>query len=133
MAAHALKSRTIRSKAKVSRKSGKQRHPRSGFVVTGRTEIEQKREEIRLRMNPDQRLYGARGYHRIAKELQFIVSNDQDSSLTEIARESGMTMATLKRLWSGRTKRPSFETVEKVYAHYGLDLGSARRLTVVKD
>lgn len=122
MASTALK----RTKARKSTK-------RRGFEVKGHREIEEKRQEIRDRMDPGQRLHGARGYHGIARELQLLVSNDQDNSLTKIASEAGVTMQTLKKIWAGRTKRPSFQTVELIMRHYNLDLGTARRLTVVKD
>lgn len=132
MAAHALKTRTIKSKTK-ARKSNRSRQSRSGFDVKGHQQIEEKRREIAERVDPDQRLYGARGYRGIARELQVLVSKDQDRSLTAIARDTGIGMPTLKRIWSGRTRKPSFDTVEKIMSNYGLDLSTARRLSVVRD
>lgn len=136
MAANALKPRPIKSRSKAARKAGKNvvrtREPKPGFIVTGRREIEEKRQQIRERLDPNARLYGARGYRNLARELQALISNDEERSLTAIARETGLTMLTVKNIWAGRTRRPSFQTVEAIYALYGLDLASNRRLSVVR-
>ncbi len=119
-------------KRKPTTKARKSVRSRTGFDVRGHKEIEAKRQEIRERIDPDQRLYGARGYRGIARELQQLVSKDEDRSLTRIAADSGVCMPTLKRIWSGKTRKPSFDTVEKIMSSYGLDLGTARRIGLVK-
>lgn len=120
-----------KSRAKEVRKTAPKRRSKQGFVVTGRLEIEDKRREIRDRADPHERTVGGRGYKPIARELQLLVSKDADRSLTAISGDAGVTMQTLKKIWSGQTRRPSFETVARILAVYNIDLASARRFKVV--
>lgn len=123
-----------KSRAKeVRRTKGSPRRPKTGFIVTGRKEIEEKRQELRDRTDPHERLYGGRGYKSIARELQLLVSKDEDRSLTAIAADAGLAMPTLKKIWSGNTRRPSFETVARILAVYNVDLTSARKFSVVRN